>query len=265
MKPESFPGTALITGASGGIGYELARLFATDKINLILVARQTDQLTAIKADFEQRYSIQVDYISLDLSLPGQAEQLYEQLQAKSVQIDYLVNNAGYGDYGPFAQTSPALYVNMLNLNVVFLTTLTALLLPDMIRRKFGRILNIGSLAAFQPVPQMAVYGASKTYVMHFTEALHAELAGTGVTATVLSPGVTKTGFVARAKMGSAVLAQGALQQPAAVARAGYRGMQHGRLNVVPGWRDKLLAISTGLMPSRRLLLAISTWVTRPSR
>ena len=186
------PQTALVTGASGGIGYELAKLFAQDGTSLVLVARHEEPLRQIKQDFEQRYGIQVACRALDLSGPGAA-------------------------------------------------------------------------TAFQPVPWLAAYAASKSYVMHFTEALHAELRGTGVSATVLNPGVTKTGFVARANMGQSAEAQGNMLDAAQVALAGYRGLLRGQLNVVPGLRGQLLAISTGLMPSRRRLLAIAERVSRPTK
>jgi len=182
--------------------------------------------------------------------------LYDWCQAQPFQVNYLVNNVGYGDYKPVAQADPGVYENMLALNVVALTTLTTLFVKDMVQRRQGRVLNVGSLAA------LAAYAASKSYVMHFTEALHAELKGTGVTATVLNPNVTKTGFVARSGMGKAANAQGQQANAAQVARAGYQGLLRGKLNVVPGWRNQLLALSTGLMPSRRLLLAIATRVSR---
>ncbi|GAB3638647.1 SDR family oxidoreductase [Hymenobacter arcticus] len=253
---------ALITGASGGIGYELAKCFARDGISLVLVARREESLRAVQHELEHTYGIEVAYQALDLSGAGQATALYAWCQQQPFPIQYLVNNAGYGDYGPVAQADPAVYENMVALNVTALTTLTTHFAPHMVARRQGRILNVGSLAAFQPVPQLAAYAASKSYVMHFTEALHAELRGTGVTATVLNPNVTKTGFVARAGMEKAANTQGRQADAAAVAAAGYRGMQRGQLNVVPGWRNQLLALSTGLMPSRRLLLAIATRVSR---
>ncbi len=264
MTPVSLS-SALITGASGGIGYELAKLFAQDGTGLILVARQEDALRRIQQEFEQQYGIQVAYLALDLAGPGAATTLYNWCHAQGLTVDCLVNNAGYGDYGQVAQADPARYENLLQLNVVALTTLTTLFVKDMVARRRGRILNIGSLAAFQPVPQLAVYAASKSFVMHFTEALHGELRGTGVSATVLNPGVTKTGFVARANMGRSADAQGQLLDAAQVARAGYRGLLRGKLNVVPGLRGKVLSFSAGLMPSRRLLLAIATLVSRPTR
>jgi short-subunit dehydrogenase len=251
--------TALVTGASGGIGYELATLFARDGIDLILVARQQENLTAIQLDLEKRYSVRVDCLALDLSVLEAPDQVYQFCQANQLTVDYLVNNAGYGQ---LVGADPKLYANMLSLNVLSLTKLTSLFVRDMVGRGFGRVLNIGSLAAFQPVPHMAVYGAFKSYVMHFTEAIHAELKGTGVTATVLNPGVTRTGFVERANMGNAVYAQGKQLTAVRVAQAGYGGMMAGKQNVVPGLRNRLLAISTGLTPSRRLLPAISTFVMR---
>ncbi|MGI4835697.1 MAG: SDR family NAD(P)-dependent oxidoreductase [Janthinobacterium lividum] len=254
--------TALVTGATSGIGYELARCFAQDGINLLLVARRQAELAAIKVDFEQQYGIQVSCLVADLGVPGQAAAVYQQCQEQGVQLDYLVNNAGFGSYKDVVQEDAALYDNMLTLNVLAVTTLTALVARDMVRRRTGRILNVGSTSAFQPVPHMAVYGASKSYIMSFTEALHAELRGTGVTATVLSPGVTATSFLARAEMGSWSQAQGKLPTAAAVAAAGYRAMQQGRLNVVTGLKNKLLALSSSLVPFRGLKLAISAWFMR---
>lgn len=219
--------TALVTGATSGIGYELAKLFAQDGIDLVLVARGQAKLAEIKADFERQYGIRVTCLAADLGVPGQAAAVYQQCQEQGIELDYLVNNAGFGSY------------------------------KDVVRRRAGHILNVGSTSAFQPVPHMAVYGASKSYVMHFTEALHAELAGTGVTATVLSPGVTATGFVARAGMGKWSQAQGKLLSAAAVAQAGYQAMQQGKLNVIPGWKNKLLALGISLVPFRGLKLALS--------
>jgi short-subunit dehydrogenase len=260
MPPTSL--LALVTGATSGIGYELAKLFAQDQINLVLVARRQPQLEAIKADFERQYGIHVTCLTADLSQAGQATAVYEQCQAQGLVFDYVVNNAGYGAYKDVVHEQVQTYEGMLTLNVLALTTLSTLAAQDMVRRRRGRILNVGSTAAFQPVPHMAVYGASKSYLMHFTEALHAELRGTGVTATVLSPGVTDTGFLARAQMGNWSQAQGQLPTPAAVAQVGYRAMQQGKLNVVPGLKNKFLALSISLVPFRRLKLAMSTLFMR---
>lgn len=252
--------TALVTGASSGIGYELAKLFAQNGINLVLVARRVDKLSEIKADFERQYGIKVTSLAADLSVPGQADAVYAQCQEQGLLLDYLVNNAGVGYYGRVAAEPVATTESLLHLNVVALTTLTALVVRDMVARGAGRILNVGSTSAFQPVPNMAVYGASKSYIMLFTEALHAELKGTGVTATVLSPGVTETEFLAQAKMEKAGIAQGRRLTATEVARAGYDAMMRGKLNVVPGWKNKLLALGISLVPSRRLALAMSALV-----
>lgn len=253
---------ALVTGATSGIGYELAKLFAQDRIDLVLVARRQPQLDDIKADFERQYGIHVTCLAADLSQAGQARAVYEQCQAQGLAFDYVVNNAGYGAYKDVVHEQVQTYEGMLTLNVLPLTTLSTLAAQDMVRRRRGRILNVGSTSAFQPVPHLAVYGASKSYIMHFTEALHAELRGTGVTATVLSPGVTDTGFLARADMGSWSQAQGQLPTPAAVAKVGYQAMQQGKLNVVPGWRNKFLSLSISLVPFRRLKLAMSSLFMR---
>jgi len=263
--PPSTSQTALITGATSGIGYELAKLFAQDQINLVLVARRQPELDQIKADFERQYGIQVTCLAADLSETGQAAAVYAQCQAQGIVLDYVVNNAGFGSYKDVVQEEATTYEAMLTLNVLALTTLSTLAAQDMVRRRSGRILNVGSTSAFQPVPHMAVYGASKSYIMHFTEALHAELRGTGVTATVLSPGVTATAFLERADMGGWSQAQGRLPTPAAVAQVGYRAMQQGQLNVVPGLKNKLLALSISLMPFRALKLAMSARFMREGK
>jgi short-subunit dehydrogenase len=254
--------TALITGASGGIGYELAKLFARDGINLVLAARRKEVLQGIKIEFEQQYNINVYCVDTDLSLPGNTASLHALCQTNNIRIDYLVNNAGYGDYKKVTKGDPETYENMLHLNVIALTDLTTRFVKEMINQGSGKILNVGSLAAFQPTPGMAAYGASKSYVMNFTEALHAELKGTGVTATVINPGLTKTGFVARAGMRNSTMVQGGQLDAAKVAKAGYDGMFAGKLNVVPGLLNRLMAFGTGLTPSRRLLLAISSYAMR---
>lgn len=257
--------TALVTGASGGIGYEFAKLFARDGINLVLVGRKKQRLQEIKQEFEQQYGIVVYDVDLDLSIPGKAAELFDLCTMKNLNVDYLVNNAGYGDFKKLSEGTPNTYENMLNLNVIALTDLTARFVKEMTNSGYGKILNVGSLAAFQSTPMMAVYAASKSYVMHFTESLHAELRGTGVTATVLNPGVTKTGFVKRANMGASAFAQGAQLDAAKVAKAGYKGMMAGKLNIVPGLLNSILAFSTSLTPSRRLMLAISAYVMREKK
>ncbi len=256
---------ALITGASSGIGLELGRIMAANGHNLILVARRRGMLQELKAQWEEQYRVNVEIYAADLSVPGQAQALYEHCRDQGFIVDYLVNNAGYGDYGKFDVARLDTYRNMLQLNVVALTELTALFVHDMKQRLSGRILNVGSLAAFQPGPNLAVYAATKAYVMQFTEALNYELRGTGVTATVLNPGVTKTGFVDRANMGAAANAKNGQMDARNVAEAGYRAMMAGDLNVVPGWKNRLLAFGSKTMPSREILLRIAGSIMKDTR
>ena len=255
---------ALITGASGGIGLELAGIMAANKHNLILVARRRDILLEKKAAWEQQFGIRVETCALDLSQPGSALQLYEFCTARDLQVDILINNAGFGDYGRFEGQKLDTYRHMLQLNVTTLTELTGLLLEGMKKRGRGRILNVASLAGFMPGPNFAVYAASKAYVMHFTEALNYELRASGVSATVLCPGITETGFVSRAGMAGAALAQSGLMDARRVAQIGYEAMMAGRLNVVPGWKNKLSAFASMATPSREALLRIAGFVFRDS-
>lgn len=167
--------TALITGASGGIGYELAKVFASNGYNLILVARSTDKLQQIQTELAQSHNIQTHVISQDLSQADSPLTLFDQIQQQGLAVDVLVNNAGFGDYGPFASADWSKQGALLQLNMVTLTQLTRLFLPPMLERGSGKILNVASTAAFQPGPFMATYYASKSYVMSFTEALAHEL------------------------------------------------------------------------------------------
>lgn len=253
---------ALITGASSGIGLELATIMAEKGHHLILVARREDALLALKNKLEISYKVAVEIVVMDLSQPGQADALYQHCAKQQWIVDCLVNNAGYGDYGKFDSSKLAIYQNLLQLNIVALTDLTALFVADMKQRKSGRILNVGSIAAFQPGPNFAVYAASKAYVMQFTEALNFELRGTGVSVTLLSPGVTETGFVNRANMGAAANAKNGLMDAKTVALQGYKAMMVGKLNVIPGWKNKLLTFGSKTMPSRELLLQIAGKILR---
>ena len=253
---------ALITGASSGIGLALATIMAEKGHHLILVARREELLLALKNKLEMQYKINVVIVATDLSIPDQAKALYQFCADQNLTVNCLVNNAGFGDYGLFEISKLATYQNMLQLNVLALTELTALFLEAMKKRQSGRILNVGSIAAFQPIPNFSVYAASKAYVMQFTEALNFELRGTGVTATLLSPGVTETGFVARANMQNAANAKGMLMDANTVARQGYQAMMSGKLNVTPGWKNKILTFGSRIMPSRELLLRISAHVLK---
>src|SRR5579863_8644002 len=189
--------TVLITGASGGIGYELAKLFARDRHNLILVARSAEKLGQVATEL-RAYGVTVKTIALDLAAPPAPKFLFDQLQREGIAVDILVNNAGYGVYGDFAQMPEQEILGQLDLNIRALTELTRLFLPTMLARRSGRIMNVASTAGFQPGPLMAVYYATKAYVISFTEAVANELHNSGVTVTCFCPGATHTGFAARA-------------------------------------------------------------------
>ena len=192
--------TVLITGASGGIGYELAKLFARDHYNLVLVARSTDRLNSVAAEFQAQFGIAVKAIALDLAAVPAPKFLFDQLQREGVAVDVLVNNAGFGVFGEFAGRPEEEILGQIQLNVMALTHLTRLFLPPMLERRSGKIMNVASTAAFQPGPLMAVYYATKAYVLSFSEALANEVAGSGVVVSCFCPGATDTEFQKRAGM-----------------------------------------------------------------
>ena len=240
--------TALITGASGGIGEALSKIFASRNYDLVLAARSGQKLSRLAAQLAEQHRVRAEPVSVDLAASAGSEQLLSFLQARSIQVDVLVNNAGFGAFGPFAESDLREQLGQVQVNVVALTHLTRELLPGMIRRGRGRILNVASTAAFQPGPMMAVYYATKAYVLSFSEALWNELDGTGVTVTCLCPGPTRTDFMARARMGNpSVLAKSRVMMDAdEVARRGFEGLQKGRRLVIPGLLNKILAHSTRL-------------------
>jgi short-subunit dehydrogenase len=236
------PQRALITGASAGIGYELSKLLAQDGYSLVLLARDANRLESVATELKNAHHIEVQTIVKDLSLHQAAEQVHEQL--KDLEIDVLINNAGFGSYGAFATTDKDKETSMMQTNMVALTTLTKLFLPDMLERGYGRILNVASLAAFQPGPFMAVYYATKAFVLHFSEALAEELAGTGVTVTALCPGAVATNFQKEASMErSSLVADKTILDAASVAKTGYTAMLSGRRIVIPGLQGKLFVFA----------------------
>lgn len=240
---------ALITGASSGIGYELARVFARDHFNLVLVARSQDKLARVADELRQEFGIAIKIITLDLALPTSPIEIFQAIDQEAIAIDVLVNNAGFATYGLFAETDLSAELQMLQVNIVALTHLTKLFVREMVKRKVGKILNIASTAAFQPGPLMAVYYASKAYVLSFSEALANELQGSGVTVTTLCPGPTASGFQKRAHMEkSKLVSNQKIMDAAIVAQVGYRGLMQGQTVVVPGWKNQLLAASVRFMP-----------------
>jgi uncharacterized protein len=240
--------TALITGASGGIGYELALLFAKDGFDCILVARSQDKLKQLATRLESEFRVKTLVIPKDLSRPSAVDEIYEEITAASRQVDVLVNNAGFPVFGLFVETDLHAELEMLQVNVVALTALTKLFVKPMVERRDGRILNLGSTAAFAPGPLMAVYYASKAYVLSFSEALANELEGTGVSVTCLCPGATRTGFQRRGAMEDSRLVQGDIADAESVARAGYVGLMARKKVVIPGFTNKLVPLVVRISP-----------------
>lgn len=242
--------TALITGASGGIGLELAKRFAADNHNLILVARSGEKLNAIKSELEHTFGISVHVFVVDLAQHNAAKDFMEQIHAEKLTIDYLVNNAGFGTFGLFQDSSFETTSEMMRLNMETLTELTHLVLPGMLHRKKGKIMNIASTAAFQAGPLMAVYFATKSYVLRFSEALANELKGSGVTVTVYCPAATESGFQAAAKMEESKLVKNRkLDTAENVAKDAYKAMMRGKTIAIYGTMNAILAKSAGFFPS----------------
>ncbi len=254
--------TALVTGASSGIGYELAQLFAADQHGLILVARRGEQLNKLADTLREWYQVKVDVIEMDLSRQYAAQFLFDEVTKRGLEVDFLVNNAGFGDYGLFHKREWSRTEQMIMLNAMTLTHLTHLFVKPMVLRRRGRIMNVASIAGFQPCPTGAVYAATKAYVLSFTEALHHELHGTNVSATALCPGPTNTGFQNAADMEGVALFKGkGVMSSADVAAAGYRAMMRGKMTVVPGLMNKLLVQGPRFSP-RTMTPRVSRFVMR---
>ncbi len=253
--------TALITGASSGIGYELAKVFAKNNTNLVLVARSEKKLQEIAQELTKTHGISVEVLAKDVSVLASTQEIYSILKQKGIAVDYLVNNAGFGDFGFFTETKWEKELEMINLNMTSLTSLTKLFVSDMVARKQGKILNVASTASFQPGPLMAVYYATKAYVLSFSEAIANELSGTGVTVTALCPGPTESGFQNAAAMNDSKLVKGKkLPTSQDVAEYGYKAMMSGKVVAVHGLLNKVMAQSVRYTPRavvRRLVRAMS--------
>jgi short-subunit dehydrogenase len=240
--------TVLITGASSGIGLELAKCFAADKSDLILVARNTEALEKIAEELRREYKIKVHVLTADLSLSETPEQIFTELKGRGLTVDILVNNAGFGLHGEFDELPLARQLEMIQVNVASLVALTGQFLPGMIKRQRGGILNVGSVAGFIPGPHMAVYYATKAFVMSFSEALHEELRSTRITVTDLCPGPTETNFSQVARSHRTRKSQAGKMSAQAVARMGYQNFRQDRCFSMPGWSNKLLAIAPKFLP-----------------
>ena len=241
--------TVLITGASNGIGMELARIFATHHTNVILVARNGDKLKQLANELMQKYAVEAYWFVADLSDMIQLENVYFQIQSLPLKVTYLVNNAGFGNWGDFSETDWKKEHQMIELNISALTYFTKIYAKEMRERKFGKILNLASMAAFQPGPLMAVYYATKAYVLSLSEAVNYELKGTGVTLTTLCPGPTDTGFVKVAALeDSKLFSDKKLPTAAEVALFGYNAMMKGKSVVVPGFMNRIMVLGSSLAP-----------------
>lgn len=252
----------LITGASSGIGKALCEAFARDGYDLVLAARSVDKMQAQGVELHRRHGVRVTVIGVDLESPTGAEQLHRQLKQSGVVLSALVNNAGYGTFGEFKDTGLSETLGMMQLNMNSVVVLTKLFLPDLLHTK-GKLLNVASTAAFQPGPFMAVYYATKSFVLFFSEGLACELEGTGVTVTALCPGPTASGFQQKAAMqASALVKNKKLPSAESVAASGYRAMKRGKRVHITGFVNNLLAQSIRFTP-RDWVTALLKKLTRP--
>lgn len=240
--------TVLVTGASSGIGLELAKCFAADKANLILVARNSAALETLAAELRRDHKVDVDVIVSDLAQPESPKKIFDELQGRGATVDVLVNNAGFGLHGSFVELPLARQLEIIQVNVSALVALTGFFLPGMIERRRGGILNVGSVAGFVAGPNMAIYYASKAFVLSFTEALYEEIRGTGVVVSDLCPGPTETNFSQTARNYRVREMQVSKMSAAAVAAAGYRGFRRNQCIYVPGMSNKILAALTQWLP-----------------
>jgi len=253
MAPSPRP-LALVTGASAGIGKELAERLARNGCDLVLVARRTDELNAIAARLTEAHGVNVHVTTTDLGDATAARKLFDDIVAKGLNVEILINNAGFGALGEFASADLARMISMIQLNVAALTELTGLFLPAMVKNRRGKILNVASTAAFQPGPLMAVYYATKAYVLSFSEALHEELRNTGVTVTCLCPGPTKTEFGDVADMsGTSLFSSANVMDVGPVVDAAFDALMAGKRLVVPGFRNRLLIFAVRFTPRSVIL------------
>jgi uncharacterized protein len=260
MKGDARP-LALVTGASSGIGADLARELAKDGHDLILAARRVEPMRALAEELKAAGASST-IIAADLSKVGAAADLVQDIKTRGLAVDVLINAAGIGANGRFDQSDPLRISEMLQVNVVALTELTRMLLPAMVARRRGKVMLVASTAAFQPGPQMAVYCASKAYVLSFGQAIAYELQGSGITVTTLCPGATDTEFAQRANVAGAALFKGSVlpvMKSSDVARIGYQGLKTGRRVVVAGVINKIMAIASRVSPAS-VSLRIASWM-----
>ncbi|MGI9534859.1 MAG: SDR family NAD(P)-dependent oxidoreductase [Thermodesulfobacteriota bacterium] len=257
-------GTALITGASSGIGLELARLFAGDGHDLVLVARREQLLIKVADELKSDFGVNVTVISKDLTLKDSTRDIYNQLTKAGTEISIVVNNAGFGAVGEFTELEYERQINMLNLNINALVSLSRLFLPGMLERNHGGILNVGSLAGFQPGPYASIYYATKAFVLSFTEGLTEELKGKKIKISCLAPGPTNTEFGEISGLDKSFLFKFGTMSAREVARQGYMGFKNGKTVVIPGFTNRLLPFLVRISP-RILVRKITASLNKASK
>jgi uncharacterized protein len=253
--------TALITGASEGIGYELVKLFAKDGYDCVLAARNKQKMDQLAAEVKKDFGVNTRVIAKDLSLPESAQEIFDEVTEAGISIDVLANNAGLGLCGEFAKSDMNTNMHLLQVNLFSLTKLTWLFLPGMLKRKSGKIMNVGSIASYAPSPNFALYNASKAYVLFFSEALREELKGTGVSVTCLCPGATDTQWQARAGAKGLRLNKVHIVDAKSVAETGYKGLMKDKRVVIPGLDNKITVLSAKFAP-RAVTLKVANFLTQ---
>jgi len=253
--------TVLITGASSGIGLELAKCFAADGCRLVLLARNTAALEALAVELRAAYKIEAHILTADLSRSETPARVFQELQGRGMAVDVLVNNAGFGAHGAFAGLQLPRQLEIIQVNITALTHLTGLFLPGMMERRRGGVLNVGSVAGFLPGPGMAVYYATKAHVLSFTEALAEELTGSGLTVTAFCPGATETNFGQVARNGKVRRIKTGKMTVQVVARYGHDAFRRGKLVAIPGWQNHLIVMLIRLLP-RWLVRKMVNWYNR---
>lgn len=253
---------ALITGASSGIGYELAKVFARHGRNIVIVSRDEAKLKELKQEIEREYYVKLMMLPKDLADPRSPTEIFEELEKRGVNIQILVNNAGFSIYGMFSETDLQKELEIVQVNLSSLIHLTKLILPGMLKRRSGKILNVASMGAFHPGPYQSVYCATKAGVLSFSQALSNELQGTGITVTCLCPGVVKTEFHQRAGMQSSKLMNEKMIDAGVMAEAGYRALMAEKVIAVPGFKFRLGSVVMGIIP-RTMLTKIARSVVEP--
>lgn len=240
----------LITGATSGIGYELSKLFAKDRHNLLLIARNKEKMQEIKKELEKKYSVCIFIIQKDLKDEQAVDEIYNFVKKNKLIVDNLVNNAGFGSFGYFHKINRQWDLDMIKVNIVALTNLIKVFLPDMVRRNSGSILNIASTAAFQGGPMMSVYYGTKAYVLSISEALAEEYKDTKVKISTLCPGPVNTSFQNIAGIKKCPIAKGCMMSADKVAKIGYEGFKKGKRIIIPGIKNKFLIQLLRLMPRK---------------